>query len=121
MRSWFNLTESAYKTTFISSNVPNQALYPSSMLRFSLSSIPYPSHIRFLLNEQVIDLSKAFLPEWEGSLDRRWLQLALMEPLPAGENRLVVELTQKGFDAKEGQGGKMLTSVEIMEYGCDGR
>jgi len=121
MRSWFNLTESAYQTTFISSNVPNKALYPNSMLRFSLSSIPYLSHIRFILNGQAIDLSKAFLPEWEGSLDRRWLQLALTDPLPAGENRLEVELTQKGLDAEEGQGGKMLTSVEIMEYGGDGR
>lgn len=91
------------------------------MLRFSLSSVPYPSHLHFTLNGHQIDLSMAFLPEWKGSLDRRWLQLEMTEALPAGENELVVELTREGLEAEPGQGGKMLTSVEIMEYGGDGR
>lgn len=91
------------------------------MLRLSLSSIPYADHIELLLNKQPVDLSSAFLPEWEGSLDRRWLEIHLTEGLPAGESEVVVRLTDKGGEAKEGQGGKMITSIEFMEYGGQGR
>ena len=45
----------------------------------------------------------------------------MTEGLPAGESRVVVRLTEKGRKGKEGQGGKMITSIEIMEYGGQGR
>jgi hypothetical protein len=91
------------------------------MIRFSLSSIPGPDHIDFLLNGHALDLTAAFKPEWTGSLDRRWLEVQLPDGLPAGKNVVVVQLSEKGKKAKPGQGGKMLTSLEFIEYGGDGR
>lgn len=91
------------------------------MIRFSLSSIPAPDHIKFTLNGHAVDLSAAFKSEWKGSLDRRWLEVRLPNGLPAGENKVVVRLTDKGEKAKTGQGGKMLTSLEFIEYGGQGR
>jgi hypothetical protein len=91
------------------------------MIRFSLSSIPHPDHLEFSLNGHALNLSAAFQPEWRGSLDRRWLEVKLQEGLPAGENEVRVQLTKKGTEAKGGQGGKMLTSLEFIEYGGHGQ
>lgn len=115
--------------TFNSSNpVPNpreelinEKPYPAAMMKLSLSSIPYPSHIELQLNHVPIDLSPAFLPAWNGSLDRRWLEIALPEGIEAGDNTVSVELTWEGKQEEEGQGGKMLTSLEIIEHGGQGR
>jgi hypothetical protein len=95
--------------------------YPTGMIRFSLSSIPYPSHLLFTLNGLPLNLSTAFAPGSQGSLDRRWLEVQLPKGLPPGSNTITVELTPQGKDAEEGQGGKMLTSLEVIEYGGEGR
>ena len=90
-------------------------------MQISLSSIPYPSHINLTLNSKEVNLSSVFPDLWAGSLDRRWLEVPLPDGLPAGENVVDVSLTDKGLNAVEGQGGKMITSMEIMEYGGGGR
>ena len=123
---WYNLTQGPYKAAFTSSNRPTPDLnpnkeYPRAMIRFSLSSIPYPSHIIFSLNDVPLNISSAFLAEWEGSRDRRWLEVELSNGLPAGVNTVEVKLSEEGERAKEGQGGKMLTSLEFVEYGTDDR
>lgn len=122
---WYNLTEGGWNVSFISSNPDKTSAhkaYPSALIRFSLSSIAYPSHVEFRLDGEHVDLSDAFPPApWEGSLDRRWLEIPLTSGLPSGKNSISVELTEEGLAAKEGQGGKMITSLEIMEYGSDGR
>jgi hypothetical protein len=94
----------------------------------SLSSIPYPSHARVTIGPAAIDLTQAFpAGEWEGSKDRRWVEVPLPGGLPAlldDKSRpfnLTVSLTHEGSDAEAGQGGKMVTSIEIIEYGGDGR
>lgn len=120
-RRWYNFSHGPYRTSFISNNYPKHRFYPTAMIRFSLSSIPAPDHIKFTLNGHAVDLSAAFKSEWKGSLDRRWLEVRLPNGLPAGENKVVVRLTDKGEKAKTGQGGKMLTSLEFIEYGGQGR
>jgi len=120
-RRWYNLSHGPYRTSLVSNNYPKHRFYPTAMIRFSLSSISNPDHIEFTLNGQAIDLSAAFKPEWKGSLDRRWLEVQLPDGLPAGESKVVVRLTDKGEKAKTGQGGKMLTSLEFIEYGGQGR
>ncbi len=37
------------------------------------------------------------------------------------EIEVLVELTRKGREAEEGQGGKMITSFEVIEYGTEDR
>jgi hypothetical protein len=122
---WHDLSTSSYNISFTSFNSISQheaPAYPTALLRFSLSSIPYPSHISFQLNSKPLNLSSAFpSAPWEGSNDRRWLEVVLGSGLPAGENLISVELTEDGKKAEEGQGGKMITSLEIMEYGGNGR
>lgn len=49
------------------------------------------------------------------------MEVHLPHGLPGGENGVSVSLTEDGLDAKEGQGGKMITSLEIIEYGGEGR
>ncbi|RSH89281.1 hypothetical protein EHS25_002393 [Saitozyma podzolica] len=127
---WYNLTEGPYNITFQSSNSAlkpvvshgsNESPYPTALLRLSLSSIPQPGHINLTLNSRHIDLSAAFPKSWVGSKDRRWVEVPLENGLPAGENVVDVRLTQEGAEEQEGEGGKMITSLEIMEYGREGR
>jgi hypothetical protein len=49
------------------------------------------------------------------------VEVPLEEGLPAGENVVDVRLTHEGAEEQEGEGGKMITSLEIMEYGGEGR
>lgn len=88
----------------------------------SLSSIPYPHHVSVKLNDQNLDLSVAFSGGgWKGSKDRRWVEVDLPYGLPEGPGNVSVSLTQEGESEPAGQGGKMITSVEIMEYGTSER
>ncbi|WWC70615.1 uncharacterized protein I206_104566 [Kwoniella pini CBS 10737] len=120
---WHDLDEAGYKITFESANNPQNTThtYPTALLRTSLSSIPHPSHIDFRLNNQSLNLAKYFPKSLAGSLDRRWLDISLPNGLKCGENSIKVQLTDIGKKAKAGQGGKMITSVEIIEYGGEGR
>jgi hypothetical protein len=67
-----------------------------------------------------MDLSTGFpnTPEWNGSRDRRWIEIqvgqGIIEP---GENVIQVHLTPDGRETSEPQGGKMITSVEVIQYG----
>lgn len=49
------------------------------------------------------------------------MEIPLPNGLPGGENGVRIELTPEGLAAKEGQGGKMITSLEVIEYGGEGR
>lgn len=94
-----------------------------ALLRASLSSIPHSSHITFVLNGYILGLADGFPEAWEGSLDRRWLEipLNLETGLQSGCNTIKVALTDEGRRARAGQGGKMIASLEIIEYGGNGR
>lgn len=116
---WHNLDEGGYSISFTGSNKPfKKQRYVRSLLRVSLSSIPDPTHVIIALNGDVVDLDAAFPEEWKNSLDRRWLEVP-MGAVPAGDNLLEVELSGLGREAEPGQGGKMVTSVEIIEYAED--
>ena len=120
---WHDLDQAPYKVSFNSSNMvaaSGKLGYPKAALRMSLSSIPYPSHISLKLNSEEVDLTPAFSPDWAGVKDRRWVELPL-PGLPAGLNDIVIELTGEGKAEPAGQGGKMMTSIEIMEFGGDER
>lgn len=124
-RSWYNLTNGPYDITFSSSN-PSRSHhptrpYPSALLRTSLSSIPYASHINLTMNGRRVDLSPALPTAWDGSRDRRWVELPLPLGLPGGKIVISVGLTNEGLAAEGGQGGKMITSLEIMEYGDESK
>ena len=126
--SWFNLSNGGYNISFTSFNPENidssKPLYPTAFFRASMSSIPYPSHISITLNGKEVNLSSSFpsSPDpWDGSKDRRWVEIPLSNGLPNGVNHLDVQLTQEGYEAEEGQGGKMITSLEIIEYGDEAR
>ncbi|TYJ58548.1 hypothetical protein B9479_000757 [Cryptococcus floricola] len=121
---WYDLDISPWSVSFNSSNSdPALIDYPTALLRASVSSIPDPSHIAFVINDQTLDLTETFPPEWQGSLDRRWLEVDLVHgrELVSGVNRLNVSLTENGKKAQAGKGGKMITSLEIIEYGGEGR
>lgn len=115
--AWHNLNSTWSGTPVSANNGSCPAAYDNSMLRLSLSSIAQPDHINVTLNGENVDLAPGFLPEMKDSLDRRWVEIFLQEPLPVGNSSLEISLTQKGKGAKEGKGGKMVTSVEIIEYG----
>ena len=112
---WHDLSDSAYNTSFTSSSTHDHP-YPSTFLRLSLSSIPYPSHVNLTLNGTSVDLTPGFPLSWEGTKDRRWVELPL-DPLATGEITLSIDLTQRGKAEPAGQGGKMISSVEIIQYG----
>lgn len=115
--TWHNLNTS-WSASFPSANSDKDCeAYNNSMLRLSLSSIPQPDHVNVTLNGENIDLAPGFLHEMENSKDRRWVEIFLSDPLPVGNSSLSIELTPKGREAEEGKGGKMVTSVEIIEYG----
>lgn len=115
--AWHNLNVSWEGSAKSANNDSCRDAYDNSMLRLSLSSIAQPDHINVTLNGKNIDLAPGFLPEMKDSLDRRWVEIFLQEPLPVGNSSVQISLTQKGREAKEGKGGKMVTSVEIIEYG----
>nr|XP_018262555.1 uncharacterized protein I303_05572 [Kwoniella dejecticola CBS 10117]OBR84713.1 hypothetical protein I303_05572 [Kwoniella dejecticola CBS 10117] len=120
---WHDLDNGKYMATFTSANDPRNTThtYSTALLRTSLSSIPDPSHIIYSLNDEPLDLSAYFPEDLKGSLDRRWLDISLLSGLKQGENRIEVHLRDIGKRARAGQGGKMITSLEIIEYGDQGR
>ncbi|WVQ73160.1 hypothetical protein IAR50_002724 [Cryptococcus sp. DSM 104548] len=121
---WHDLDISPWSVSFNSSNSDSTLSdYPTALLRASLSSIPNPSHIAIVVNDRTLNLTETFPPEWEGSLDRRWLEVALVQgrELVSGVNRIQVHLTEEGKKAQAGKGGKMITSLEVIEYGGGGR
>ncbi|KIR29791.1 hypothetical protein I309_01276 [Cryptococcus deuterogattii LA55] len=125
--TWHDLDISSWAISFNSSNLVSHKKsgpsYPTALLRASLSSIPHSSHITFVLNDYILDLADGFPKAWEGSLDRRWLEipLNLEMGLQSGDNTIKVALTDEGRRARAGQGGKMIASLEIIEYGGNGR
>ncbi|WVQ80565.1 hypothetical protein IAT38_002670 [Cryptococcus sp. DSM 104549] len=125
MYPWHDLDESDWAVNFTSSSSldHDRLQYPTALLRASLSSIPSPSHISITLNGQFLDLSDGFPSDWNNSLDRRWLEVPLEEwhGLQAGDNVIEVKLSEEGRRATAGQGGKMITSLEVVEYGGDDR
>lgn len=124
---WHDLDISSWAISFNSSNLISHQnggpSYPTALLRASLSSIPHSSHITFVLNGYILDLADGFPEAWEGSLDRRWLEipLNLETGLQSGCNTIKAALTDEGRRARAGQGGKMIASLEIIEYGGNGR
>lgn len=117
---WHDLDGGKYAVEFEASNKnKRKRRYTTARLRLSLSSIPYASHVRLTLNGQAVDLSPQFAEDWDGVLDRRWVHLPLPRGIPAGKVRVEVALTDKGKKATAGQGGKMLSSIEIAEYADD--
>jgi len=90
------------------------------MIRASISGISDPAQISFTLNGEAMDLSSGFpsTPEWTGSRDRRWIEIQVGEGvIQQGENVIKVHLTEEGRETSEPQGGKMITSVEVIQYG----
>lgn len=91
-------------------------------MRMSLSSIPYPDHVDVRLNGHSLNIAGSFPgDEWKGSKDRRWVEVELPKGIESGHNEVSVALTEKGKRESAGQGGKMITSVEIIEYGSADR
>jgi hypothetical protein len=120
--SWHNLSTGAWVTSFTAS----KGSFPKGLLRFSISSIPYPSHLNVTIGG--VNVPFSLFPESVGSRDRAWVEVHLKDGLKgltrreAGERMEVnVQLTKEGWEAEVGQGGKMLTSLEILEYGPDTR
>ncbi|ORY31425.1 IgA peptidase M64-domain-containing protein [Naematelia encephala] len=119
---WYDLSQGPYNVTFESSSLKNSShTYPTGLLRLSMSSIPYPSHISVSINQVALNVSEAFPPSWAGTKDRRWLEIPLPNGIDKGVNTIDVRLTKEGMEAEEGQGGKMITSLEVEEYGGQGR
>lgn len=87
-----------------------------------MSSIPHPHHVDVRLNGELLDLDSAFPGgKWKGSKDRRWVEVPLPDGLARRRGEVSVELTKAGKKEPAGQGGKMITSVEIIEYGPSDR
>jgi hypothetical protein len=125
---WHDLDDNDYEVDF----TPTGGVYPSALLRLSLSSIPAASHIDVSIGGAPVDISASFPPEWEGSLDRRWIEVPLSRGLMAVAGlhldqdqdhvrplklTFAARLTAKGKKATPGKGGKMISSVEVIEYG----
>ncbi|WVR06226.1 hypothetical protein IAU60_003256 [Kwoniella sp. DSM 27419] len=118
LQVWFDLDQADYAITFNDSTAGEDSTpYPTALVRLSLSSIPYPSHVDVRINDQPLNLTSQFPLSWAGSLDRRWVEVPLPMGLNPGSNHIQVGLTEKGRLARAGQGGKMLTSLEVIEYG----
>jgi hypothetical protein len=105
-----------YKTQFSATN----GSYSTALLRLSISGIPYESHLDISLNGVRVNYS---IPsQSKGENDRAWIQVPLESGLGAYGDRsrqfeLVVRLSEVGRSAPVTQGGKMLSSVELIEYG----
>jgi hypothetical protein len=116
---WQNLSQTPYEIHFKSSTSPSNR-YPTAMIRASISGISDPSQLSFTLNDSPLDLATGFpdTPEWTGSRDRRWIEVQVNEDvIKDGENVIKVDLTEEGKRQTEPQGGKMITSVEVIQYG----
>jgi hypothetical protein len=105
-----------YKTQFSATN----GSYPTALLRLSISGIPYESHLDVSLNGVRVNYS--IPPQSRGENDRSWIQVPLESGLGAYGDRsrhfeLVVRLSEVGRSAPVTQGGKMRSSVELIEYG----
>lgn len=90
------------------------------MIRTSISGLSAADQLSFTLNDQPVDLSSGFpdVDGWRGSKDRRWIEAHVNEDqLKDGENIIKVHLTDAGREQDEPQGGKMITSVEVIQYG----
>jgi len=123
MERWQNLTETPYEIAFDSSETEDRK-YPTAMIRASISGISLPSELSFTLNESPMDLSTGFpdTPEWTGSRDRRWIEVPVEAgSVNEGRNVIRVHLTEEGKSTSEPQGGKMITSVEVIQYGTADR
>ena len=93
-------------------------------MRISLSSIPYASHISLSITPldapaAPMNLTDAFNDERKGSMDRRFIDVPFLQGLLPGQHEFRIGLSPEGRRAKVGQGGKMISSVEIMEYAPD--
>jgi hypothetical protein len=94
------------------------------MIRASISGISQPDHLIVTLNgAEPLDISSGFPTgdDWAGSRDRRWIEIHNKGLMVPGENSIEVRLTDKGKAQEEPQGGKILSSIEVLEYGGDGR
>ena len=90
------------------------------MIRTSISGLSSPDQLSFTLNSHPVDLGSGFpdTPAWSGSRDRRWIEAHITDDLLVqGQNTIKVELTDKGRQGEEPQGGRMITSVEVIQYG----
>jgi hypothetical protein len=114
------LTPEDYRVRFSAS----EGDYPSALLHFSISGLPYESYIDVRLNGVPVDFS---IPSYSrGGTDRAWVRVDLTQGLEAYGNRssefeFVVGLTQAGRATEEPQGGKMLASVQLIEFGPEKR
>ena len=123
---WHDLDAAEYSVNFRPTKPNGTYEYDTGLVRISLSSIPVPEHVEVLIGGHAIDLIEAFPDDWAGSKDRRWVEVPLPQGLKFlnhtyGEYNLTVRLTEEGRQAEAGQGGKMVTSVEIIEYAGSGR
>jgi len=115
-KRWHDLTGNNYRVRFNAS----EGDYPTAMLHFSISGLPYEDHVDVRLNNVPVEFA---IPSYSrGGNDRAWVRVNMAQGLHEYGNRsqeyqFDVRLTKKGRDAKETQGGKMLTSVQIIEYG----
>lgn len=94
------------------------------MIRTSISGLSHPDQLSFTLNSEPVDLSSGFpdTPEWDGSRDRRWIEAHINDDhIMPGKNVIEVYLTDEGRKGGEPQGGKMITSVEVIQYGPEER
>ncbi|KAL1408329.1 hypothetical protein Q8F55_005137 [Vanrija albida] len=104
---WHDLDGGAWSAAFTSSG----AGYTSALVRLSLSSIPRSAHLLVALNGVALAMHWA-----DGSRDRRWVQVELPFGLAPGSWNVTVALTAEGRAAEAGQGGKMISSFEVIEY-----
>jgi hypothetical protein len=113
---WQDLQSQPYETRFNALN----GTYPTALLRLSVSGIPYESHLDVTLND--VPVGYTISTHSRGQYDRAWIQVPLESGLMTFGNRshefeLAVRLTELGRSAPVTQGGKMLSSVELIEYG----
>jgi hypothetical protein len=117
-KRWHDLTAKSYRVRFNAS----EGDYPTAMLHFSISGLPYEDHVDVRLNNVPVEFS--IPPYSRGGNDRAWVRVNMAQGLQEYGNRsqeyqFDVRLTKKGRNAEETQGGKMLTSVQIIEYGSE--
>ncbi|TXT13290.1 hypothetical protein VHUM_00657 [Vanrija humicola] len=109
---WHDLDAGAWSALFTPAS--KSAGYTRGLVRFSLSSIPASTHIIVALNGVPLALGAGWQ---DGSYDRRWVQVPLPFGLAEGEWNVTVALSAAGRAEPPGQGGKMVSSFEVIEYG----